>query len=308
MSRGRARSTAHWDPPCRDNSAPVPPSCWPRWFPSLTQKQEHIWEHTRGSHRTVPGSGCGPKRRKEGKDRDTRVREEREGGTKLPLCKPPLPTAHSAHWKWEPMHQAGEFQSHVRDSSTEPPGPGAQIAVPAPMAAPAPVAPPLPGRKTSTGGSLSDCVRLRLSPQPPSCSTSSTEGGRLPGTSQERGPSAPSTPPWGLTARVGQGFPCEEAPQAPPAPLMVQECQSDWPRSQGPKGHVFMCSLMAQNVPITPLSPHPCRLWVLTEHQRPILKTQRPVCPVYSGCALTRTPVVSSLVQGKLMAWKALLE
>lgn len=167
-----------------------------------------------------------PKRRKEGKDRDTRVREEeREGGPSYLCVSPPCPQlALLTGREREPVYRAGALQSHPRaagHSSTNPPGPGATAAAPAPMAR------PLPGRKTSTGASLSDRVRLRLSPQPPSCSTSSTEGGRLPGTSREHGPSAPSTAPWGLPARVGRGLSCEEAPQAPPALLMSQECRSD---------------------------------------------------------------------------------
>lgn len=206
---------------------PQSPSSWPRWFPSLTQKQEHIWECPGGLCHTELCHGVVAAQEKKGGEGQ---RHEGEGGgerreAKLPLCKPPLPTARSAHWEGAgarvPGRSAPVPSQGCGAQLHKPPGPGATAA------APAPTARPLPGRKTSTGASLSDRVRLRLSPQPPSCSTSSTEGGRLPGTSRERGPSAPSTASWGLSARVGRGLPCEEAPQAPPALLMSQECRSD---------------------------------------------------------------------------------
>lgn len=77
VSHGRAQSTPHWDRPRRDNTAQSP-SCWPRWFPSLTQKQEHIWEHRRPlSHGTVPGRGW-PKEKKGGEGQ--RHKGEEKGG------------------------------------------------------------------------------------------------------------------------------------------------------------------------------------------------------------------------------------
>lgn len=206
VSHGRAESTAHWDRPRRDNTVPVPQllaQMVPLPHPTAGA---HLGAHRRPlSHRTVPRGGCGPKRRKEGKDRDTRVREEEREGGPSSLCMnthPPcpaltLPTGR----KWEPC-PGQERSSHtpgLRDTAPQ--------TLPAlqPRRQLRPPRQPLPGRKTSTGGSLSDRVRLRLSPQPPSCSTSSTEGGRLPGTSRERGPSAPAQP-MGAHGRGGPRF------------------------------------------------------------------------------------------------------
>lgn len=279
--------TAPWDPPCRDNTAPAP-SCWPRALPSLTPKQEHTREHTGGlCHTELCWEQLWPKEKKggEGQRHEGEGGGERRGPSHLcvsPPCPPPT----------LPPVGAGALQTRsspvpgLWDTAAQTPGPGA---------APAPTARPLPGRNTSTGASLSERVRLRLS-QPPSCSTSSTEGGRLPGTSPERGPSAPARAR-ALTARGGPGLDVRKLPR-PPQPQRCARSAGDI----GP-GH------SATKLPITPLSPHPCPLWVLTEHHRPIPGTQRPVlCAQYCGCALTRTPVVFSLVQGELMAWKALPE
>lgn len=80
---------------------PQSPSSLPRWFPSLTQKQEHIWECTGGLCHTELCHGVVAAQEKKGGEGQ---RHEGEGGgerrgAKLPLCKPPLPTARSAHWE-----------------------------------------------------------------------------------------------------------------------------------------------------------------------------------------------------------------
>lgn len=67
-----------------------------------------------------------PKRRKEGKDRDTRVREEeREGGPSYLCVSPPCPQlALPTGREREPVYRAGALQSHPRaagHSSTNPP-------------------------------------------------------------------------------------------------------------------------------------------------------------------------------------------
>lgn len=129
VSHGCAQSTAHRDPPRHDNTVPVPRQ--PAQMVPLPHPKAgaHLGAHRRPlSHRAVPGSGCSPKSGKEGKDRDTRVREEERerGGAKLSLHKPLLPTAHSAHWdKWEPVQWAGAFLSHPRlqDTAPQPPRP-----------------------------------------------------------------------------------------------------------------------------------------------------------------------------------------
>lgn len=172
-------------------TVPRSPSCWPRWFPSLTQQQEHIWEHTAGlCHTQLCQGAAAPKEKKggEGQRHKGKGGGERRGA-KLPLYEPPCPALTLPTGRKLEPRTGQERSSHtpgLRDTAPR--------TLPAlqPRRQLRPPRRPLPGRKTSTGGSLSDRVRLRLSPQPPSCSTSSTEGGRLPGTSRERGRSAPA--------------------------------------------------------------------------------------------------------------------
>lgn len=99
---------------------PQAPGCWPRWFPSLAQKQEHIWEHTRGLCHTEPCQG--EKKGGEGQRHEGEGGGERRGA-KFPLHKPPLPSAHSPMGK-RAMHGRGAFQLHPKaagHTSTDPP-------------------------------------------------------------------------------------------------------------------------------------------------------------------------------------------
>lgn len=174
------------------------------------------------------GRGRGPKRRKEGKDRDTRVREEeREGGHHL-CIRPPCPPLTLPTGSGSPCTGQEHSSPTLGLWDTAPRAP----------------------RPWSHGGSSGpngtaitwqeDVDRgVTLGPrQAPALTTAAIlqhvlDRGRAATWNQPR--ARPLSPQHGLralTARVGRGLACEEAAQAPPAPLRFQECRSHWPGSQ----------------------------------------------------------------------------